>query len=80
MSTNKAESSQREWTKGKKPRFGLCRIGIHFPVSVDQTLFVDHINGHEVYEGRCGCGRKWMHQSVVGLPWFKVEVNRGDDA
>lgn len=50
----------------------LCRLGIHWPVSVDKTLFVDIVNGQEVFEGQCGCGKMWMHQSVLGMPFFKV--------
>ncbi len=59
--------------KNKIPKFGLCCIGLHFPVSVDRTLFIDIVNGHEVFEGRCSCGKLWMHQSIFGLPLSKVE-------
>ena len=56
----------------------LCKLNIHLPVTVDQTLFIDRVNHKEVYLGRCKCGLNWMHQSICGWPiWFKCRRKEG---
>lgn len=42
----------------------LCKIGIHWARIGLETLFVDKVNGNEVFMSKCPCGIEWMHQSI----------------
>lgn len=50
----------------------LCKLGLHWKMRHVSTLFVDCVNRQPVFLGECSCGKRWMHQSINGLPWFKV--------
>ena len=57
----------------------FCKIGLHWKMRILETLFIDQVNGLEVYKAECPCGRIWMMQSVFGFPFFKVERCKQND-
>lgn len=62
----------------------LCKLGVHRPLKIGMTLFVDKVSHKDVREAFCPCGIRWMVDSTS--PWFgfkmtaKPETNGESDA
>lgn len=60
----------------------LCWLGLHWRMTVNESLFTDIVSGNTVYSATCPCGIVWMVDSIHGYPLFKVrrtatETSRG---
>ena len=53
----------------------LCKLGIHRPLKLRNTDFVDRVTGLCVRNGRCSCGINWLTDSWTG--WWGFRVRRG---
>ncbi len=51
----------------------LCLIGIHRPLIIEDSAFVDQLSKKMVFHARCTCGKKYMTDSFNGWFGFKVE-------
>ncbi len=41
----------------------LCKMGIHLPRR-EEVLFVDAVDGRNVWRGKCACGIDWLHNET----------------
>ncbi len=53
----------------------LCKIGIHRPLIIEDSAFVDCISKKMVFHARCSCNKKWLTNNFNG--WFGFRVQRG---
>lgn len=51
----------------------LCKIGIHRPLKILNSLFTDTVTGKTVRTSKCSCGKEWM---TDGGKWFGFKILR----
>lgn len=57
---------------------GLCKIGIHRPLSKFHGLFRDVVSGKTVFIAKCPCGKEWMTDSLFAWAGFKMRRDNNE--
>ncbi len=50
----------------------LCWIGIHRPLIIEDSTFIDKVTGKIVFHARCNCNIKWLTDNFNGWKGFRV--------